>query len=64
MEGLERFREVFLDFERVEGIGQGFADDVVRVWAGSHPEVTVTTVNMNSTVEFMVKRALASLEVP
>lgn len=64
MEGLERFREVILDFEGVEGIGQGFADEVFRVWARSHPDVTVTTVNMNSAVEFMVKRTLASLEVP
>ncbi len=35
--GLEKFREVILDFAGVEGVGQGFADEVFRVWAKQHP---------------------------
>src|SRR5262249_40892879 len=31
--GLERFREVVLDFDRVTSVGQGFADEVFRVFA-------------------------------
>ena len=34
--GLERFREVVLDFAGVDAIGQGFADEVFRVWARAH----------------------------
>lgn len=55
--GLERFRELTLDFDRVSEIGQGFADEVFRVWAGAHPDVRLLPVNMNRAVEFMVERA-------
>jgi uncharacterized protein (DUF1330 family) len=58
--GLDRFREVILDFEGVESVGQGFADEVFRVWAPAHPDVTITTVNMSEPVAFMVSRAKAT----
>ncbi|HUE84622.1 MAG TPA: DUF4325 domain-containing protein [Vicinamibacterales bacterium] len=58
--GLEKFREVILDFDRVASIGQGFADEVFRVWARDHPTTELRSVNMNTPVEFMVKRALES----
>ncbi|MCP5060253.1 MAG: DUF4325 domain-containing protein [bacterium] len=54
---LELFREVVLDFQGVEGIGQGFADEVFRVWGRAHPEVSLVPVNMNQAVEFLVERA-------
>lgn len=56
--GLERFREVVLDFDQVASIGQGFADEVFRVFARAHPEVQLTPVAMAPAVEFMVQRAL------
>lgn len=55
--GLERFREVVLDFRGVEGIGQGFADEVFRVWARAHPEVALVPVHMNEAVAFLLERA-------
>lgn len=58
--GLERFREVIVDFERVETVGQGFVDEIFRVWAGAHPEVRLIPVRMNPAVEFMVRRGLPS----
>lgn len=57
--GLERFREVILDFRGVEGVGQGFVDELFRVWAIAHPEVRLVPVDMNEAVEFMVRRGLA-----
>ena len=57
LHGLDRFREVVLDFRGVEGIGQGFADEVFRVWARAHPETELVPVHMNRAVEFMVRRA-------
>lgn len=60
MRGLERFREIVLDFSGVEGVGQGFADEVFRVWAHDHPHVTIVPVHMNDSVRFMVERARAS----
>jgi anti-sigma regulatory factor (Ser/Thr protein kinase) len=56
--GLERFREVVLDFEGVDLVGQGFADEVFRVWANEHPEVALTPTGMTDTVAFMVERAI------
>lgn len=55
--GLERFREVVLDFEGVRLVGQGFADEVFRVWSSAHPEVRLVPVGMNEPVAFMVERA-------
>jgi len=57
LQGLEKFREVVLDFSRVEDVGQGFADEVFRVWAREHPAVRITPVSMSPAVEFMVERA-------
>jgi hypothetical protein len=55
--GLEKFREVVLDFTGVELIGQGFADEVFRVWQHQHPEVRLMPVNMSEPIAFMVERA-------
>lgn len=54
--GLERFHDVLVDFTGVRGIGQGFADEVFRVWPAAHPGITVRPVNMSPAVEFMVRR--------
>lgn len=56
---LERFGEVTIDFAGIDQIGQAFADEIFRVWARSHPEVTLTPVNMNEAVAFFVDRARA-----
>jgi STAS-like domain of unknown function (DUF4325) len=56
--GLERFREVVLDFGGVELAGQGFADEVFRVWARQHPEVALIPIAMSPPVAFMVERAI------
>ncbi len=56
--GLEKFREVELDFSDVESVGQGFVDEVFRVWAAQNPDTLLVPVNMNPAVEFMVRRGL------
>ncbi len=59
---LERFREVVLDFHGVQSVGQGFVDEVFRVWARQHPDVRLVPEAMNREVEFMVRRGLARAE--
>jgi anti-sigma regulatory factor (Ser/Thr protein kinase) len=54
---LDSFREVILDFSKVEEVGQGFADEIFRVWPASHVATTIKPVNMTKTVAFMVERA-------
>ena len=56
--GLEAFREVVFDFNGVNLVGQGFADEVFRVWAKEHPEVQLIPTDMNDAVAFMVERAI------
>ena len=58
LHGLEKFREVVLDFKGVNLVGQGFADEVFRVWALEHPETKLVPIEMNESVEFMVERAI------
>jgi excisionase family DNA binding protein len=54
--GLEEFQEIELDFQKIESVGQGFVDEVFRVWLSHHPDKKILPINMNSSVEFMVAR--------
>lgn len=55
---LENFKEAELDFAKIEIMGQGFADEMFRVFHNKHPEVTLTPVNMNSEVMRMYQYTL------
>lgn len=55
--GLEKFRHVTLDFTGVDLVGQGFCDEVFRVFASAHPHVALSPTAMNDSVAFMVQRA-------
>lgn len=55
--GLERFNRVILDFKKVEAIGQGFADELFRVFASRYPHISITPENMQKNVAFMVTRS-------
>lgn len=54
----DRFREVVLDFEGVDSIGQAFADEVFRVFSLSHPAVKLVPIRQNEAVSRMITRAL------
>jgi anti-sigma regulatory factor (Ser/Thr protein kinase) len=54
---LEKFREVTLDFKGVRSAGQGFADEIFRVFAGRHPDIRIEVENANSAVEAMIRHA-------
>ena len=56
--GLERFGRVEVDFSGVETVGQGFVDEVFRVWARQHPGTELVPSNMIEPVRFMVERGL------
>ena len=55
----DRFRTVILDFSEVQEIGQAFADELFRVYAGSHREVELLPKNMTEQVERMWLRAVS-----
>ena len=53
----DQFRVVALDFEDVGEIGQAFADELFRVFAQSHPSVSLLTMNTSEQVNLMIGRA-------
>jgi len=54
---VDKFVNVIFDFEGVSLIGQGFADEIFRVFHNAHPYVILTHINCNDKVLFMIKRA-------
>lgn len=54
--GLDKFKSIVLDFDRVPTIGQAFADEIFRVFKLRYPNINITSTNMNETVRFMVER--------
>ena len=53
----DRFKTVVLDFEGIEMIGQAFADEIFRVFAQEHPDILITEMNTNPSVQQMINRA-------
>ena len=52
--GLDKFSEIILDFKGVNSIGQGFADEIFRVFKKAHPAIEISTENVSSTIEVMI----------
>lgn len=60
LDGLDQdFNEIEVDFTGVDDVGQGFVDELLRVWPSDHPGKKVIPINMNPAVRFMVERGLA-----
>ena len=55
--GLEKFRKIILDFDRVPNVGQAFTDEIFRVFQNQYKNISIVPLNMNETVRFMIGRA-------
>jgi len=55
--GIDRFEVVSLDCTGVEWIGQGFADEIFRVYQNAHPGVRLQVDHANADVSAMIQRA-------
>jgi anti-sigma regulatory factor (Ser/Thr protein kinase) len=53
--GLEKFKEIMLDFKEVKMIGQGFADEIFRVFQNRYPDIIIKTENISPPIEQMIK---------
>ncbi len=51
---LERFRRAEVDFDGVDEVGHGFADELFRVFTSSHPGVELVPMNMSPRVAALV----------
>ena len=54
LSNLHKFREAILDFRDVESVGQGFADEVFRVFARRHPETKIVAENAGPAIQAML----------
>lgn len=55
--GLEKFKIIVFDFDKVPTVGQAFADEVFRVFHRKYPQIKLETENMAEGVKFMIERA-------
>lgn len=58
--GLEKFDRIIFDFAGVKELGQGFADELFRVFQNRYPEIVLEVRNANAAVDFMIRRARSS----
>ena len=55
MARVDRFINIVLDFEGIDEIGQGFADEIFRVFVNSHPEVELHPINCSEGTKKMIQ---------
>lgn len=55
----EHFKEIFLDFEGVDFIGQAFADEIFRVFKNANPNIKLVWVRTNDNIEKMIKSVMS-----
>ena len=60
----ENFKTVLLDFTDVKAIGQGFADEIFRVFANAHPEVEILPIRAGEDVMRMIFRVRENTNSP
>lgn len=58
---LEEFKTIEFDFTGVEFMGQGFADEIFRVFQKKYPEIQLIPVNANASVSGMIKHVRFNL---
>jgi len=54
---LDKFREIVLDFRGVKSLGQGFADEVFRVFRNRHPGISIKAENASPVIAAMIRHA-------
>ncbi len=57
LHGLEKFKVISFDFDKVPMVGQAFADEIYRVFHNKYPTIELQEVNTNEAVKFMIERA-------
>jgi len=57
MIGLEKFKFISLDFQNIKSVGQGFADEIFRVWQKKNPSVIIEMINTDENIDLMISRA-------
>jgi anti-sigma regulatory factor (Ser/Thr protein kinase) len=56
--GLEKFNHIVLDYSHIRTVGQGFVDEVFRIFQEKHPNIKIEYTHANEDVRFMIERGL------
>ena len=56
--GLDKFTSITLDFKGVKSIGQGFADELFRVFMHDHPQIVFEIVNLKASLQTMISHVV------
>ncbi len=56
MLGLDKFKNIVLDFKGVESVGQAFTDEIFRVFKNEHPNIKIQYLNTSEEINQMIKR--------
>lgn len=62
LHALESFCHIVLDFKDVPVIGQGFADEIFRVFATQHPDIKIHPINCHENARLMIDRAISTAD--
>lgn len=57
LHNLEKFSQIELDMRKVRNVGQGFVDEIFRVFASGHSDIKISVANASPAVEAMVLHA-------
>ena len=60
LSGLDKFSEIVLDFKGVTSIGQGFADEIFRVFHENHPDIIINVENLSKNLKPMIDHVTGS----
>ena len=55
MANLEEYKEIELNFKGVKQMGQGFADEIFRVFANRHPDIKIRTARINPSIAAVIR---------
>jgi len=55
--GLDEFQKIVLDFKGIKTIGQGFTDEIFRVYKNRFPKKKLIPINYSKAIEFMIERS-------
>jgi anti-sigma regulatory factor (Ser/Thr protein kinase) len=55
LHNLDKFSEIELDMREVTSVGQGFADEIFRVFASAHPGIAIRISNAGKAIEAMIQ---------
>jgi biotin operon repressor len=58
LNGLDKFREIIIDFLGVRSIGQGFADEIFRVFRKVHPDIAISVENLNPSLRPIIRHVV------